>query len=72
MCLLQIEPPHTPQRECTYTHYCLYVAIGSVKEANATELFKEGDIDGFLVGGASLSAAKFFPIIEAAAAAASQ
>lgn len=32
---------------------------GSVKPANAYSLFKERDIDGFLVGGASLEAASF-------------
>jgi triosephosphate isomerase len=40
---------------------------GSVNDANATELLGAGDVDGALVGGASLTAAKFVPIIEAAA-----
>jgi len=35
---------------------------GSVKPANAYYLFKERDIDGFLVGGASLEAASFLGI----------
>ena len=39
---------------------------GSVKPANAEELFSQPAIDGFLVGGASLSAADFRKIIEAA------
>jgi len=40
---------------------------GSVKAANAAELLAEADIDGALVGGASLKAETFTPIIEAAA-----
>lgn len=40
---------------------------GSVNDANATELLGANDVDGALVGGASLTAAKFVPIIEAAA-----
>jgi len=40
---------------------------GSVKADNAAELFAQGDIDGALVGGASLDAAAFAAIIEAAA-----
>ena len=39
---------------------------GSVKADNAAELFAVGDVDGALVGGASLTAAQFVPIIEAA------
>lgn len=41
---------------------------GSVKAENAAELFALEDVDGALVGGASLTAAQFVPIIEAAAA----
>ena len=41
---------------------------GSVKPDNAVELFACPDVDGALVGGASLTAAEFVPIIEAAAA----
>ena len=41
---------------------------GSVKADNAAELFACRDVDGALVGGASLTAAQFVPIIEAAAA----
>ena len=41
---------------------------GSVKAENAGELFAVEDVDGALVGGASLTAAQFVPIIEAAAA----
>lgn len=39
---------------------------GSVKPANATEIFEVEDVDGALVGGASLKAADFMPIVEAA------
>ncbi|HYN45874.1 MAG TPA: triose-phosphate isomerase [Allosphingosinicella sp.] len=41
---------------------------GSVKPDNAAELFALPDVDGALVGGASLAAETFIPIIEAAAA----
>lgn len=37
---------------------------GSVKPANAKELFSEKDIDGALVGGASLKATDFYQIIK--------
>jgi triosephosphate isomerase len=39
---------------------------GSVKPSNAAELLHIPDVDGALVGGASLKAADFVPIIEAA------
>ena len=38
---------------------------GSVKPSNAAELLAQPDIDGALVGGASLSADQFIPIIDA-------
>ncbi|WP_295313082.1 triose-phosphate isomerase [Roseobacter sp.] len=41
---------------------------GSVKAANASEIFALEDVDGGLVGGASLKAADFVPVIEALAA----
>ena len=41
---------------------------GSVTGDNAAELLGAGDVDGALVGGASLTAAKFVPIIAAAQA----
>jgi triosephosphate isomerase len=41
---------------------------GSVKPSNAAEIFSIADVDGALVGGASLKAADFIPIIAAAAA----
>ncbi len=40
---------------------------GSVNGQNAGELLDAGDVDGALVGGASLTAAKFVPIVAAAA-----
>ena len=40
---------------------------GSVKPSNAAELMAVEDVDGALVGGASLAAADFVPIIEAGA-----
>ncbi|ARS25748.1 triosephosphate isomerase [Sphingomonas sp. KC8] len=40
---------------------------GSVKPSNAGELMAVADVDGALVGGASLTAAQFVPIIEGAA-----
>jgi triosephosphate isomerase len=36
---------------------------GSVNPENAAELYAQPDIDGFLVGGASLDPAKFLAII---------
>jgi triosephosphate isomerase len=41
---------------------------GSVKGSNAEEIFSVADVDGALVGGASLKAADFMPIVAAAAA----
>jgi triosephosphate isomerase len=40
---------------------------GSVKPSNAAEIFAIADVDGALVGGASLKAADFIPIVAAAA-----
>jgi triosephosphate isomerase len=42
---------------------------GSVKSSNAAEIFGVADVDGALVGGASLQAGDFLPIVEMAAAA---
>jgi triosephosphate isomerase len=39
---------------------------GSVKPANAAEILGVADVDGALVGGASLKAADFLPIVAAA------
>jgi triosephosphate isomerase len=41
---------------------------GSVKPSNAEEIFRVANVDGALVGGASLKAADFIPIVAAAAA----
>ena len=41
---------------------------GSVKASNAADIFAIPDVDGALVGGASLTAADFLPIVAAAAA----
>ena len=43
---------------------------GSVKASNAAEIFAIADVDGALVGGASLKAADFIPIVEAASSSA--
>ena len=45
-------------------HLCLYFVTGSVNAKNCQELAKEGDVDGFLVGGASLKP-EFVQIINA-------
>jgi triosephosphate isomerase len=42
---------------------------GSVKASNANEIFRVPNVDGALVGGASLTAADFMPIVAAAAVA---
>jgi triosephosphate isomerase len=39
---------------------------GSVKAANAAELFAQADVDGGLIGGASLAASDFLGICAAA------
>ena len=39
---------------------------GSVKASNAAEIFGQGDVDGGLIGGASLVASEFLSIAEAA------
>jgi len=45
---------------------CAIIYGGSVKPANSYPLFKERDIDGFLVGGASLDAGGFVAIVQEA------
>jgi triosephosphate isomerase len=42
---------------------------GSAKASNAAEIFSVPSVDGALVGGASLTASDFIPIVEAAASA---
>jgi triosephosphate isomerase len=46
----------------TAADYAIVLYGGSVKPANAYALFRERDIDGFLVGGASLEASSFAEI----------
>ena len=41
---------------------------GSVNASNAAEIFAVDNVDGALVGGASLTAEKFLPVVEAAGA----
>ena len=38
---------------------------GSVKPGNAKEIFSKPDVDGGLIGGASLNASDFFAIVNA-------
>ncbi len=53
-----------------YNFFCFIIffffSIGSVKGDNCVSLMKEKDIDGFLVGGASLKASEFISIIQSA------
>jgi triosephosphate isomerase len=42
---------------------------GSVKAGNAQALFSQSDVDGGLIGGASLDAAEFIGIVQGAEAA---
>lgn len=65
---------HAAIRGCLATIYNDQIAQsvriqygGSVKPANAAELFGQPDIDGGLIGGASLKADDFVAILEAAA-----
>ena len=44
---------------------CSILYGGSCNASNAAELFAQPDVDGGLIGGASLSVEKFLPIIEA-------
>ena len=44
---------------------CTILYGGSCNAANAKELFSQPDVDGGLIGGASLAVDKFLPIIEA-------
>ena len=47
-------------------HHVRLLYGGSVKASNAVEIFAVEDVDGALVGGASLTAADFLPIVAAA------
>ena len=70
--IADIEAMHAALRTCLVETYgdagrairLLYG--GSVKGSNAAEIFAVADVDGALVGGASLAAADFIPIIDAA------
>lgn len=64
---------HRAIRSCLKDQYGPAVAEGvriqyggSVKGSNAGELFSQGDIDGGLIGGASLKADEFLAIVRAA------
>lgn len=69
----QAESAHQYLRNWLKTHYSAEIADstrilygGSVKPDNAKELLSQENVDGALVGGASLKADLFIPIIEAA------
>jgi|LakMenEpi03Aug12_release.lakeMendotaPanAssembly.Ray.scaffolds.fasta_scaffold269105_2 triosephosphate isomerase len=68
----QAQEMHAALRDVIATHYGKETAEaipilygGSVKASNAGELFSQPDVDGGLVGGASLDAAEFGAIIDA-------
>ncbi len=68
----QAQETHGTIRECLSTvTYCAIPIVygGSVTPANAAELFACGNIDGALIGGASLSAESFVEIYTSAAGA---
>ncbi|HTU24862.1 MAG TPA: triose-phosphate isomerase, partial [Pirellulales bacterium] len=72
----QAQEVHSDLRKLIVSHYNAAVAQavriqygGSVKASNATELLSQPDIDGALVGGASLKSADFLGIVAGAAAA---
>jgi triosephosphate isomerase (TIM) len=73
----EIGEMHAAIRRCLLDHYgasgqqirILYG--GSVKASNAPDIFRIANVDGALVGGASLRAADFIPIVSAAAASSS-
>ncbi len=69
----QAQAAHATIRRWLADHVAHYVAEqvrilygGSVKPGNAGALFSQPDVDGGLVGGASLSADSFAAIVEAA------
>lgn len=73
----QAEAAHAHLRNWLTSHYNASVADatrilygGSVKAANAAELLGQPNVDGALVGGASLKASDFLPIVEAGVSAA--
>jgi triosephosphate isomerase (TIM) len=71
----QAESAHAHLRNWLQSRYTSEVADatriqygGSVKPDNAADLLSQPNVDGALVGGASLKAETFLPIVEAAAA----
>ncbi|OWO83312.1 triose-phosphate isomerase [Photorhabdus luminescens] len=60
---------HIAQKDAAIAKQVIIQYGGSVNADNATELFAQPDIDGALVGGASLKADAFAIIVKAAAAA---
>lgn len=68
----QAQEMHAFIRKCLKDHYSQEVAEnvsilygGSVKPANAKEIFGKPDVDGGLIGGASLKAEDFMAIVNA-------
>ena len=61
----EIQATHTAIRAALPDQTMSILYGGSVKPANAGEIFAAGDVDGGLVGGASLTAADFIPIMRA-------
>ena len=57
---------HMAKSNATIAQGIRIIYGGSVKAANATELFSQADIDGGLVGGASLKAEEFVSICKSA------
>jgi len=57
---------HLAGQDSEAAEHCVILYGGSVKAANAGELFDQPDIDGGLVGGASLKADEFASICESA------
>ncbi|MEO9895266.1 MAG: triose-phosphate isomerase [Paracoccaceae bacterium] len=59
----EIAASHAHLRSCLQDANIPILYGGSVNATNATEIMSLGDVDGGLVGGASLTADKFTPII---------
>ena len=58
---------HIAEKSATVAEQVIIQYGGSVNDSNAAELFVQPDIDGALVGGASLKAPAFATIVKAAA-----
>ena len=56
---------HWLQNGNTVADDCTILYGGSANAGNAKELFSKPNVDGGLIGGASLAVDKFMPIIEA-------